>query len=679
MRILNSNRTLFLSLSAFFFANVSYSQALLDPLSQPKFVNSLPIPSVIDGKGGGTLHVTAKQFEHSMGIIDPVTKLALKTKVWGYEGTFPGPTILAKKNTALDVYWHNGLKDVSNNPIQHFLPVDKTLHWAYSSGIASLETDGVPLVTHLHGGHTESASDGLPMAWVTPNGKTGEDFIKGGDVSPYHYTNDQEAATLWYHDHAMGLTRLNVYAGLAGFYLLSDENEQALKSANKLPADPYDIGLVIQDRMFTADGQLHYPSTLVPAAGAPIPPTPSALPEFYGDFILVNGKTWPKLEVEPRQYRFRLLNGSDSRFYNMSLSNGQVFYEIGSDNGFLPSPLKANSILLAPGERKDIVIDFTKDLGQTIILNNNAKSPFPSGTIVNPKTSGQVMAFVVNKPINTGIAQTTLPASLRPSITPLTTNIPPRQVILYEATDSYGRLMPSLGTVSNGVMAYMDAATEMPQLNTTEIWEVFNETMDAHPIHLHAVTMQMINRQKFTATVDPITGKPTNIKLKGLPTAPLPDEKGWKDTWVMYPGEVTRVIAKFDLEGMYVWHCHILSHEDNEMMRPLHIMNGPMRSSNSGGAAMLTPQMMEQQIGLKLTPNPFSNIVTVRFTTDMLATIGLELYDLKGSLIKNVFQGVRPAGPHQFEIDGTQLSNGTYFSVITVDGVKMVRKLVLQK
>lgn len=254
----------------------------------------------------------------------------LQTAVWGYglaggPVTYPGPTFVAKEHVKVRVTWRNKL------PLEHLLPVDVSVHWAHPSG-----NSGIPAVTHLHGGHTESASDGLPEAWFTRNfAETGPHFVK----AQYNYDNDQEAATLWYHDHALGITRLNVYAGLAGFNLLRDNNENKLTRKHVLPTEPYEIEIVIQDRMFTDDGELFYPVEPEVAAA----PNPSVLPEFFGDFILVNGMAWPKLEVEQRKYRLRLLNGSDSRFYVLEFrddrfnGSAQRFFQIGTDVGFLPS------------------------------------------------------------------------------------------------------------------------------------------------------------------------------------------------------------------------------------------------------------------------------------------------------------------------------------------------------
>ncbi|HEX6847364.1 MAG TPA: multicopper oxidase domain-containing protein, partial [Chitinophagaceae bacterium] len=462
-----------------FCSHTTNAQQLLNPRLQPQFVNQLPVPGVINGLSGGTFNINIRQFDQWLGLVDPITKQHLNTTVWGYNGSYPGPTIVAKKDIPISVYWHNNLVNGSNQPLPHLLPIDRSIHWAFGHD-PNWQSYGVPVVTHVHGGHTESASDGLPDQWFTPDfAMKGPGFIKG-DAQPFYYHNDQEAATIWYHDHALGVTRLNVYAGLAGYYIITDQNEMNLQAANNLPAAPYDLGLAIQDRMFTSSGQLYYPSTSEEEEEEEVP-YPSILPEMFGDFILVNGMTWPVLDVEPRQYRFRVLNGSDSRFYNLFFSSGEQFIQIGSDQGLLPSPFTTNQMLIAPGERKDIIIDFSNPAlwGQTIILKNNAKTPYPKGSAPDPLTTGRIMAFRINKPLDESYPLTTLPATLRPPIVPLQTELAPRKLILFEAEDEYGRLMPILGTVDDGILGFRDPVTENPAMNSTEIWEMYNETMDA--------------------------------------------------------------------------------------------------------------------------------------------------------------------------------------------------------
>lgn len=553
---------------------------LLDPFSQPKFVN--PLPNPLDPSfifqpttlGGMHYEIGVRQFQQSLGLIDPASGSPLLTTVWGYGNaaqppTFPGRTFVVERDQSITVRWSNDLVGASGVHLPHLFPVDTTVHWANPLGESHGEhfIGPVPVVAHLHGGHTRSDSDGLPDAWFTPN----EEFT-GRLWNPlYTYDNDQEAATLWYHDHALGITRLNVYAGLAGFYLLRDSNETALG----LPQFPYEVPIVIQDRMFTADGQLFYPSE----PEEDDDPEPSVLPEFFGNIILVNGQAWPVLEVEPRKYRFRFLNGSDSRFYTLWISSGgskapsgPAMVQIGTDSGFLYSPVGLDKLTLGPGERADVVVDFAAYPGQTLILHNNARAPFPMGETVNRRAEGLIMAFRVGSSV-TSFANNDLPTTLRSSpIAPLVQSGPTRRLLLFEGTDEYGRLQPGLGTTDQGALRWEAAITEYPRLNDVEVWEVYNTTEDAHPIHLHLVSFQIFSRQKFRATQNPLTGALTNIRWLGQPKPPAANEAGWKDTAQMFPGEVTRLIARFDRLGEYVWHCHILSHEDHEMMRPYSVL-----------------------------------------------------------------------------------------------------------
>ena len=643
------------------------AQNVLDPKTQPQFVNSLPIPSVIDARGGGSFTISISQFEQELGLIDPVSKQLLHTKVWGYNNSYPGPTIVARKNFPVDILWQNNLTD-NGTLLPHLLVVDTTLNWALF-GRTNWRSLGVPIVTHLHGGHTESASDGLPEAWYTPNfALKGPGFIK----NTLHYQNDQEAATIWYHDHAMGITRLNVYAGLAGFYLVTDENEIQLQSTNKLPASPYDIGLAIQDRMFTTNGQLYYPSM---SEGSGMPES-SIMPEFFGNIILVNGKSWPVLEVEPRQYRFRILNGSDSRFYNLFFSGNLNFTQIGTDNGLLPAPISLSKLLLGTGERRDVIIDFSdpKLWGKTMVLENNAKTPYPKGTSVDQQTTGRIMAFKVIKPLNTNYPLTSLPSSLRSPIIPLQTSLPARKLILFEGSDEYNRLEVRLGTVEEGTKSFSDPVTENLMQNSVEMWEIYNETPDAHPIHLHMVHMQLVNRQKFSASVDMETGKPFNLRLQGSPQLPAADEAGWKDTYIMNPGEVTRVIATFDLAGMYVWHCHILSHEDHEMMRPYFV-----HPANMATPKKTTDASVESPLDLTVAPNPFYNDLMIQFNLKETSTVTVNIYDAKGALVKQLYNSKNDSGFKRLKLNGSNWSNGIYFCEITINGQQTLRKLVLNK
>jgi spore coat protein A len=635
-------------------------QALLSPNSQQKFINALPIPSVIQPTtpNGSHYEVSMTQFTQDLGLKDSYGNPMLTT-VWGYNGSYPGPTFEVRKNIPITVRWKNELRNGSDF-LPHLLPVDTSIHWSMPE---SWPYSGVPLVTHLHGGHVQSASDGNPNAWFTPG------FTQKGSYwsqQIYNYPNDQEAATIWYHDHALGITRLNVYAGLAGYYIVRDEWEDNLN----LPSGNYEIPIAIQDRMFTEDGQLFYPS-MPEEAGQP---NPSILPEMFGDFILVNGKTWPILNVEPRKYRFRFLNGSDSRFYKLYFGNAIPFVQIGTDGGFLNAPVALNQMTLGPGERKDVIVDFSNPelSGQTIILRNNARAPFPMGETVNPQTAGQIMAFRVTVPLN-GTDNSVIPTTLRQyPITVLGAPDKTRQLLLVETEDDYGRLKPQLGTSALGALNWDQPITENPMLDAIEEWEVINYTEDAHPIHLHLVNFQIISRHKFNISRY-VMGSPNSLQLLGQPKLPTTDESGWKDTAVMYPGEVTRIRAKFDTEGLYLWHCHILSHEDHEMMRPFYV--GPMPSN-------LTVQKNNGTFDATIAPNPFSNQTVVKMEAGISGKYKAEIYDILGQHISTIADAYYEKGTYDLSWNGTRIGNskvgnGIYFLHIQgVDGNRTYKILL---
>jgi spore coat protein A len=590
---------------------------LLDPLTQPKFVNPVFVPPLAQPTtpGGTNYTIGVSQFQQKLGLIDPSTGKPMLTTVWGYGGSYPGPTFVVQKGTPTTVTWTNDLLERRNKPLPHLLEVDTSIHNAYTGTNFTIARNGVPIATHLHGGHTEAASDGTPMQWFTPGFKlTGQDWVK----KTLAYANDQDAATLWYHDHAMGITRLNVYAGLAGFYLLRDsldtgvaDNPATPQNENPLglPSGAYEAGLAVQDKVFTADGQLYYPTA--EDADDPVPPnlpSPSLLPEMFGDTILVNGVAWPYMNVEPRKYRLRLLNGSDSRFFNFFLSSGQSFMQIGSDQGLLPQPVTLTHLTLGPGERADVIVDFAGLNGQTVIVKNNAKTPFPAGDTVDPRTTGQVMAFRVGNRVTTPEAPLNL--SALPPISPLVPNVLSRQVALFETTDEYGRILPILGTPDVGYRGFQDAATEILRVGSTQVWDIYNTTMDSHPIHLHLVKFQVLSRQDFSADVDEATGVMSNILLRANPKSPAANEAGWKDTVVVNPGEVVRVVATFDKVGAYVWHCHILSHEEHDMMRPLLVLD-----DSSGSMPVYLLNMTAQ------ANTTFSGVAIEGSTKELLATL----------------------------------------------------------
>ena len=551
----------------------------LDPHKVPKFDVSLPDALAPGFKFASNSSVGVHALVQDVGLAG-LAGQTTPTTLYGYgaagnadDATYPGKTFEVLNGGAHTVIWSNDVPP--NTP--HFLPVDNTIHTAWTeTGSPFAFPDEVPIVTHLHGGHTDGESDGNPEL---------DQMTVQGESIEFNY-DTQEAATLWYHDHALGITRLNVYAGLAGFNIVRDQFDTGDPDSNnpKLPCYPYEQLIVIQDRMFTDDFQLYYPSdpeTAEVLFGPAEYPEPTVMAEFFGDHILVNGQAWPVLDVEPRLYRLRFLNGCDTRFLNM-FASGIKFHVIGTDQGLLNEPVTVNRLSIAPGERIDVLADFSQASNKTIILRNNAPGTFRRPLVVNPQTTGQIMAFRVGLDV-ADIANNDVPHSLRggkgqPPLLPakpeLAYPLMPgpgpsgvdtiRQVVLYEGEDERGRLQPLLGTVAQPWL-WSDPITESITFGHTEVWEIYNVTPDAHPIHLHLVKFRIINRQRIDAKKFEIGASPP--PLRGQPKAPGPEEDGWKDTVQAPPGAVTRILATFDKIGQWVWHCHILSHEDHEMMR----------------------------------------------------------------------------------------------------------------
>lgn len=608
----------------------------LDPRAVPKYVTPLVIPPQMPLTSGGRAGyevddyvIAVRQFEQQI-----LPAGMAMTTVWSYGSAthpdtfnYPAFTIEASYQVPVRVRWVNDLVDASGGFLPHLLPVDPTLHWANPPGgrtgrdtrpvfesTPGSYTGPVPIITHLHGGHTEDHSDGYPEAWYLPAARNipegfategsryeyfrGKSPLGGGwgpGSTVFEYRNDQRATTMWYHDHALGMTRLNVYAGPAGFYLSrggpGDLPAEVLPGpAPKVGDRPgtryYEIPVVIQDRSFNTDGSLFYPDTraFFDEFGGPYIPdsdvSPIWNPEFFANTMVVNGRTWPVFEVEPRRYRLRLLNGCDSRFLLLRLAGNPTtrpavaalpFWMIGADGGFLPAPVQLEQILLGPAERADVIVDFTGlTVGTEIYLINLAPDgPFgtvtePPEPFADPETTGQVMKFTV-VPLtsqDTSIPPDRLNLPALPSLGPATDT---RQVSLSEQVSQFfdGPTATMLGTVdSDGnavVLGWGDPITENPALNSIEVWEIYNFTQDAHPIHIHEVQFQVVNRQP----------------IGGATRLPEPSEGGYKDTVIAHPGEITRVRALFDRAGLFVWHCHIVEHEDNEMMRPYFIGPNP--------------------------------------------------------------------------------------------------------
>ncbi|MDX8365719.1 multicopper oxidase [Cytobacillus sp. IB215665] len=506
-----------------------------------KFIDKLPIPRVLQPvhvkDGIKYYEVTMTEFQQSLHSSMP------KTRVWGYEHTYPGPVIEVSKGERIRVKWINDL------PSKHFLPIDKTVHGA------GKDTPEVRTVVHLHGGITPADSDGYPDAWFTNGFKQVGPFF---EQEVYEYENLQDATTLWYHDHAIGITRLNIYAGLAGYYLIRSKHEQSLN----LPKDKYEIPLLLQDRTFNKDGSLYYPSK---EADDPTNIYPSIVAKFMGENILVNGKVWPYLEVEPRKYRFRLINGSNARYYKIRLDSNQPFFQIGTDGGLLEKPVTIKSIILGPAERADVIIDFSSQKHNKIVLINDAKDEFPEEPEINRSNTRFIMQFRVTLPLLSNDTSTIPQKLTNINFYKEQEAIRTRHLELIAQDDRYGRRIRLLD-----YKTWDDPITEKPALNDIEIWSLSNPTTGGHPIHLHLVKFQILDKQLFDVEH---YEKTKQIKYISERMPPAANDHGWKDVINVFHGETARIIAKFaPYTGRFVWHCHILEHEDYEMMRPFDVV-----------------------------------------------------------------------------------------------------------
>jgi FtsP/CotA-like multicopper oxidase with cupredoxin domain len=641
---------------------------ILDPSDIDKYVTTLLVPPAmpraakIPVKGGKSIdyyEIAVRQFSQQ---ILPAGHPA--TTVWGYGPAVaqngpaifnaPSLTIEAKHNMPVRIRWINELVDGDGNYLPHLLPVDPTLHWANPPGGESdrdmrptfLATPGaytgpVPIVTHVHGmTGVGDESDGYAEAWFLPvagnipagyategtwyqffkDKAAGKEYVSPGTSewlpgsAVFQYPNAQRASTVWYHDHTLGMTRLNVYAGPAGFYIIrGGPDDEVIDSSTGRPAilpGPapasgdglgtryYEIPIAIQDRSFKADGSLFYPDSRAffdEIEGPYVPDSdvsPIWNPEFFGTCIMVNGNTWPFLEVEQRRYRFRFLNGCNSRFLILDFNSidGVEVWQIGNEGGFLASPVDitgsaGNRILLSPAERADVIVDFTNvPSGSCVLRNVGPDEPFGGGEpgddfdVADPNTTGQVMQFRVTS--RRGADRSTPPQFLQlPAITALAGGDPRRLALLERESETFPEPAEALlGTVSfdnSGVgtcseSKWADAISENPAVNDIEVWELYNATADAHPIHIHELFFQVVDRQPIVVAEED-ERVIVQIEPGSVPRPPEIWEHGWKDTVIAYPGEVTRVRMQFRTPGQYVWHCHIVEHEDNEMMRPYRI------------------------------------------------------------------------------------------------------------
>lgn len=699
-------------------------QVPIDAGTLPQFVDPLPVLSVAGGPittlvaGPDEITVRMCEFRANMlptGYVPPGDSYE-GTWVWGYIAgdvcpgdvlpTYTGPVVIATRNAPAQFRFINDLGNArDSNVLTWYYATDQTLHWADPLGgganecahhareYPGMEPMGecgehyggpIPAVVHLHGGEVPPVLDGGPDAWFTSDGAlhgpgyyTRPGVPATGNEAVYRYPNIGEAAPTWFHDHALGLTRLNVYAGLAGGYVMVDPaltlptglHPLGLQQGADGPVD-FVTPLVIQDRMFDVNGQLYFPNEGLN------PEHPFWLPEFVGDTIVVNGKVWPYLEVPARRQRFLIINGSNARTYELfvgfSTGNtpGPAIWQIATDGGYLDAPVaidaaRKQKLVLMPGERADIIVDFAGYAGQSLVLRNTGRTPYPRGEAPDGRTLGRIVEFRVQpspgpdlsyNPATGGAIRTgdqqivrlvnpttgTLAAGVTAAQTrQLTLNevmaMPmeeyeggPLEVLvnntLWSGTDRSDFTPVTVG----GMTLYY---SELPNEGDTEVWEIVNLTADAHPIHLHLTQFQLLNRQKFNVKrydreyqaafpdgaylggygppLDYQTGNPRALGgnpdvtpyLQGPPVPPQPNEAGWKDTVMMLPGQVTRIAVRFAPTSVpvagpnlyypfdpnalgqgYVWHCHIIDHEDNEMMRPMQIrpLPGALRTILQG-------------------------------------------------------------------------------------------------
>ncbi|WP_225755737.1 multicopper oxidase family protein [Actinotalea sp. Marseille-Q4924] len=617
---------------------------------------AMPLAGTLRLKGGRNADLYDIALRQNVQQILPPENGA--TTVWGYGPATavgrraatvfhaPSATIETKSGRPVRIRWRNELVGDDGHYLPHLLPVDPTLHWANPAGGTmgrdsrpSFEAtpgpyDGpVPAVTHVHGAAgVGDESDGYPEAWYLPADAgvpagyaevgTWYDYFKAKAAAALgitwpagsviaQYPNSQRAGTLWYHDHTLGMTRTNVYAGPAGFYIVRggpDGDKAVLDSRTGLPAvlpgpapqdgdgfDPakktyYEIPLAIQDRTFTNDGELFYPDTrayfdkeikekYLPESDVP----PIWNPEFFGTSIMVNGRTWPFHTFEQRRYRLRLLNGCNSRFLILDFSGipGAQVSQIGTEGGFLAVPVDLTAtggrLLLAPAERADVVLDLTNvPTGSYELLNVGPDEPFGGGVPgvdfdeADPLSTGRVLRLDV-VPALTADASTPVQFLQLPAIASVVPVVTRSLALVEEMSMDYPDtpIAAVLATVTGNTWttrAWADVVTENPAVGVAEMWEIYNTTADAHPIHIHEALFQVVDRQPIT-----FDEETRHVEAVDTPRPPEPNEDGWKDTVTAYPGEVTRVRLQFERAGQYVWHCHIVEHEDNEMMRPFRI------------------------------------------------------------------------------------------------------------
>jgi spore coat protein A, manganese oxidase len=525
------------------------------PVKLTKYIESLPVPGngIAVAAQSGANHYSFTQATISRQLHPDLPS----TPVWAYDdgsglggqaGSF-GMAVVAERGTPLTIDFTHDLPGTYPD----WIPVDTRL---------TPLGDEVRLMTHLHGGFVDGDSDGNPA--VTPNG------FGPGETQTVHYLNQTPASLLWFHDHGLGATRLNVFAGLAAAYILRDEFDTGEPgNANDLPAGPYEIPIVVQDRLFDGEGRFLYPTSEFDDA--------TWVGEYFGDVMLVNGKVWPYLEVEPRLYRFRILNGCNARILNLDVG-GASMWQIGAEGGMWDRPVTVKKLVLAPAERADVLVDFSRHAGATTMVTNTPPPP----PVSNPAPPlPQVMQIrVANATPVPPVIPTTLVGGVK-------ADLPAPSVRRFMTLNEVEPETEEWFLDISG-LRFDDDVTELPKQGAVEDWYYINLTGDTHPMHPHLVTHQVVGRMPFdvdaysAAAGSGPNGVPGSLDPRPFATGsmipPDPAERGFKDTTKANPGEFTIIRAKFDLPAgvstpqMYVHHCHIVEHEDNDMMRPFEVI-----------------------------------------------------------------------------------------------------------
>ncbi|GAB3249805.1 multicopper oxidase family protein [Kineosporia babensis] len=502
------------------------------------------------------------------------------TELWTYEGTFPGPTIEVHRGQRLRVAWANDLTGPLPITAVRVAGATATPGRQGAEPLAAVAQLPPWTVVHLHGARTGAGNDG----W-TDNG------MLPGEAQLAEYPNDQQASTLWYHDHAMGVTAFNVMAGLAGMYWIRDAEEQALR----LPEGEREIPLMLCDRNLDTDDDGRLTGRLLHKVGIfDAEPQIVTLP-FVGPFTLVNGMIWPHLDVAAQWYRFRVLNAANARFYQLELRDEQgttvpgAIRQIGSDGGLLPAPLALSSLTLTPAERADILIDFSALAGQRVTLVNTA---------ANAGADPEIMQFRVDETCATN-DDFRLPGKLSRSFRRLdhhsmpghahrwlvVTLVPDRHPEIWEMaetdpvsapTDGVIQVqMPEVDGVAGAVKTlrrvarrFLDAPTFYVEQNGWEQWNLLNLSGVAHPFHIHLIQFQITGRHPYDRTgFDPEVGGTLTPAVPTGPSHVAAEESGWKDVVRLDGGELVQLAGRFDGgSGRYMYHCHILEHEDAGMM-----------------------------------------------------------------------------------------------------------------